>query len=674
MNNCKADPKGSRTSFFAAGAFVDDTIWVGNCLAATQCILDIVSKFFSINDIVINTDKTVAIPINREAREVSLSISNSRISIVKKSVSYQYLGIFFSTDGLFKPSLAKAYSDIRFFSNVVLRKAVTEKQFLYLVSAVLQPIIGYRFQFSCIFKSVCEKWDKMLRKGLKLKANLPKDFPNEALYHPELYSLRIFEQVLAENILAGLVVFANAGEILSKLFKHRAMELQATSWMLQHSLRVPINLLINSTNCFLAGATCVFKLCNLSLGGDLPDVFQAKHSIAVLDVLSLKSYLCVVKSLKRYGIVWKKLDPRGPVPVWFVSLVEFIKEDGLSNCVALSHCSALADFPCDFSYVNERLLNSNLSFVTIYTNSSIKSLGSLDAHGGAAAYFPDANISIRVKMDGLLFSTLVELQAIALALEYVPISWSVVLFTDSQASLDLCESGGGVFSLDFHDKCWIKKEHICCVIFKKGLSVTWNKVKGHSGVVGNKRANFYADVTVASKFFLPFVVPYCFLRVEDRPVFKNARHVAKKLFNAVHSVSWEAKCVGSFIKAGLCDRFNKTNTFCVWHLNGKIKSGYTIISHESAPPPLTSGQKEKIVQSEIFKYCMQCELVEDSDHMFFCAHNANVWKTLLLNTSMEWNAVLEITANGNVIINSLHKTGSSINLFIVLAKSFVLKD
>ncbi|KAG9302050.1 hypothetical protein G9A89_021094 [Geosiphon pyriformis] len=74
--------------------------------------------------------------------------------VVKKLPDRKATGI---SDGLSKPSLAKAHSDVKFFSNVVLRKAITEKQFLYLVSAVLQPIIGYKLSFSCVSKNVCEK-------------------------------------------------------------------------------------------------------------------------------------------------------------------------------------------------------------------------------------------------------------------------------------------------------------------------------------------------------------------------------------------------------------------------------------------------------------------------------------------------------------------------------------
>ncbi|KAG9296646.1 hypothetical protein G9A89_002917 [Geosiphon pyriformis] len=429
----------------------------------------------------------------------------------------------------------------------------------------------------------------MLRKRLKLKANLPKNFPNETLYYSELYGLRTFEQVLAENILAGLVVFVNADGILGKLFEHRTMELQATSWMFQHSLRVSINLLIDLTNCFLAGVTHVLKLCNLSLGGNLPDVFWAKNSIAVLDVLGLKSYLCVARSLRRYGIV-------------------FVHQ--LLDC----------------------------------QDSSVKSLGLLSVCDGAATYFPDANISIGVKVDELLSSTLVELQAIALVLECVPTSQSINLFTDSQTSLNLCESGGDMFSPNFHDKCWIKKEHIRCIISRKDLSVNWNKVKSHSGVVGNECANFYADATVASKFFLPLVVFYYFLRVEDRPVSGNACHVVKKLFNAVHFVSWEAKCVGSFISAGFCDCFDKAKTFCVWHPDGKIKYGYTsnasvtlqsylikVLHHH-----LPMAKRKKLYNLRYPSIvCIWCGLVEDSNHVFSCVHDANIRETLLFDASME---------------------------------------
>ncbi|KAG9289201.1 hypothetical protein G9A89_022510 [Geosiphon pyriformis] len=179
-----------------------------------QYALDIASEFFLIYDIFINSKKTVAIPINQGVRVASLDINGQPISIAKRGETHRYLGIFLLTEGLSKPSLAKAYSDVCFFANVVLRKAITNKQFLYLVSAVLQPIVNYHTQFSFVSLNVCHKWDALVRKGLKLKAGLPHDFSDVALHYLSLYSLKFFEQIQAESKLAAVVTFSNTLGIL----------------------------------------------------------------------------------------------------------------------------------------------------------------------------------------------------------------------------------------------------------------------------------------------------------------------------------------------------------------------------------------------------------------------------------------------------------------------------
>ncbi|KAG9295113.1 hypothetical protein G9A89_006094 [Geosiphon pyriformis] len=141
------------SSFFAVSAFVDDTIWIGSSQSATQYILNIASEFFDINNISINNNKTVAILINCKVADSFLLISELSIFIAKKEELHYYLEIYLSTEGFFKPSLAKEHSDVRFFANLVLKKTVSDKQFLYLVSAVLFPIIGYRTQFSYVLVS-----------------------------------------------------------------------------------------------------------------------------------------------------------------------------------------------------------------------------------------------------------------------------------------------------------------------------------------------------------------------------------------------------------------------------------------------------------------------------------------------------------------------------------------
>ncbi|KAG9291523.1 hypothetical protein G9A89_021942 [Geosiphon pyriformis] len=80
----RVEPWAGFSSFFAAGAFVDNTIWVSGSQTAIQHILNVASEFFRINDISINNDKTVAIPINCRVVNPFLTISGAPISIAKK--------------------------------------------------------------------------------------------------------------------------------------------------------------------------------------------------------------------------------------------------------------------------------------------------------------------------------------------------------------------------------------------------------------------------------------------------------------------------------------------------------------------------------------------------------------------------------------------------------------
>ncbi|KAG9294873.1 hypothetical protein G9A89_003213 [Geosiphon pyriformis] len=191
--------------FFAAGAFVDNMIWVGSSQAATQYILDIVSEFFQLNNIAINNDKTMAISVNCRVEHSFLLISGWPILIAKKEESYHYLGIFLSTESLSKPSLAKAYVDIWLFANLVLRKAISDKH------------------------------------------------------------LKTFEQVQAESKSAFVVCFLNAVGILGCLFMHWSHDLQIYSWSPHHLLVFPFCINVNPSNNFLAGVICIFLEYDLSL-------------------------------------------------------------------------------------------------------------------------------------------------------------------------------------------------------------------------------------------------------------------------------------------------------------------------------------------------------------------------------------------------------------------------
>ncbi|KAG9306514.1 hypothetical protein G9A89_004711 [Geosiphon pyriformis] len=292
------------TLFLTAGAFVDDTIWVGSSQVATQYILNIASEFFRFNDILINNDKTVAISINCRIVNPVLTIIGLPIFIAKKREPHHYLDIFLSSEGLSRPSLAKAHSDIRFFVNLILKKTISDKQFAYLVSSVLFLIIGYRTQFSFVPVSVFNKWDALIHKGLKSKSGLLLDFPNDALHHLSLYNLKTFEQVQAESKLASVVAFANSAGVLGHLFSHRSHDLQVLSWHPHHPLLFPAHVSISPSNNFLADVVCIFSGCDLSLSGSLADAFRLRGGIPMSRVLGKKIFFKCVSSLKHYSIAF----------------------------------------------------------------------------------------------------------------------------------------------------------------------------------------------------------------------------------------------------------------------------------------------------------------------------------------------------------------------------------
>ncbi|KAG9300721.1 hypothetical protein G9A89_023519 [Geosiphon pyriformis] len=328
-NTGHAESWAGLTSFLAAGAFVDDTIWIGSSQTATQHILNVASEFFRVNNISINNDKIVTIPINCKVSSPCLLISGLSISIAKKRESHQYLGIFLSTEDLSKSSLAKARLDVQFFTNLVLRKTISEKQFSYLVSMVLHPIIAYRTQFSFVSISVCAKWDTLICKGLKSKSGLPLDFPNNAIHHPSLYGLKSFEQVQAKSKSAAVVCFANSVGILGHLLVHRSHDLQVLSWRPHHPLLFPSRINVSPLNNFLAGVVRIFLDCNLSLSGLMTKAFCFQKGTPMSIVLGELAFYKCVFSLRQYEIAfveqlcdrtgsvfewrtfkwWKKLDP-----------------------------------------------------------------------------------------------------------------------------------------------------------------------------------------------------------------------------------------------------------------------------------------------------------------------------------------------------------------------------
>ncbi|KAG9299723.1 hypothetical protein G9A89_013083 [Geosiphon pyriformis] len=673
----RIENQGSLTSFLAAGTFVDDTIWVGSSQAATQYILDIASKFFRVNNISINNEKTVAIPINQRVSSASLSISGLLILIACKKESHQYLGIYLSSESLSKSSLAKAHLNVRFFVNLVLKKVISDKQFLYLVSAVLQPIVSYRTQFSFISRNVYLKWDTLIRRGLRLKTGFPKYFLNKTLYHSFLYSLKSFEQLQTKCKVASVLCFSNAGGVLGCLFIYRSLNLQVLGWSSIYPLCHPIRLRISLVNNFLANVVRIFLDFNMSLGNFAVSAFCFSGRTPISTVLGASLFYNISSFLKKFGITfaeqlytkkslifnwksfchWKRLDSRGFVPHWFTLVCDFLDQSPISDDLCIVSLQTADVCSSDVvSRLGQCLFSANMGVINVYTNGSLKDLGSGEMKCGVTAYFLDLNLSISAKIGGLVSLTMAELQTITLALKCVLPNSSVVVYSDSQAALDVCVAESALVSLDFRNHCWME----------------WY-VKKHSGVIDNKCANELASLAVSSSLELLVLVKEKFIKTSRVAVSENIRYFAHKIFRSINHAHWKVGPGFNVIDNSLLGDVNWFCTASVFISNSitSLHSYFLKALHHHLPVAVRKHLYSKVYPSVL---CLHCGEMESFDHFFVCTFDSDAHKSILRSYLAKWYCVSELGLHSSHVLQVLSLCTSDDMLYTIMDKGFVFKD
>ncbi|KAG9299844.1 hypothetical protein G9A89_003388 [Geosiphon pyriformis] len=205
---------------------------------------------------------------------------------------------------------------------------------------------------------------------------------------------------------------------------------------------------------------------------------------------------------------------------WLVGLENFSPLEKIGSawfCASLLHELDVLE-SSEFSAIKDGLHDIWLGFFEVYTDGSLKNIGSAEI----AAYFPALDLSISVVIWGLLLSIMAKLQAVALSFECVPSSSTVVLHLDSQAAIDTCVSEMSLTTSNFHNQYWLERHHIFNLVKNKDLNMSWVKVKGHSRILGNMRANLAAGAASGSLFSLLANVCKHFLVAKGTAVSGNA--------------------------------------------------------------------------------------------------------------------------------------------------------
>ncbi|KAG9284053.1 hypothetical protein G9A89_022827 [Geosiphon pyriformis] len=361
--------------------------------------------------------------------------------------------------------------------------------------------------------------------------------------------------------------------------------------------------------------------CKLSLGSSLASSFQFHSGIPMSVVLgeSLFYKLCdCFGSVFSWHIFkkWKRLDPHGLVPKWFDISVAFLVALHFSPSASagigpLDICGSN-----DFVSVCNRLFWVSADSLFIYIDGSLKNLGTVSCRAGAAVFFKNINLGLGVSVQSLMSFTLMELQAIALALECVPVACSVHLFLDSQAALDACRSESDLVCPDFCNQCWVKCRHI--------------------------------------KNYLPPCVDEHFLLADGSIVSGNFRHFVRDVFYAVCQMHWEVGSGSGFLDSDLHSNVDWLCSSKVWHPDLHMTTGFTSRLTAEARTYLIKTLYcqlsiaiwkciyNKYYPSVLYLYC---DKVEVSDHVFSCMVDDSVCYQVLSGLFLSSSGVLQLLSN-----------------------------
>ncbi|KAG9290550.1 hypothetical protein G9A89_020920 [Geosiphon pyriformis] len=249
-----------------------------------------------------------------------------------------------------------------------------------------------------------------------------------------------------------------------------------------------------------------------------------------------------------------KLNPHGLAPEWFKIFVAFLNSLDPSSAYPLGSSEvgylSFLDFD-DFTSVCNHLSQVSSDNLSVYTDESLKNLGTAGCKAGTAVFFENISLGLGIGVLGLMSSTMVELQAIALVLECISMSNSVHLFSNSQSVLDACKLELGLMCSDFCNKCWVKCQHIVNVIYSKNLRISWHKVKSYSGISGNKHVNVIANAATLSCWYFPLCLDERFIVADDSVIFGNSRHFVCDIYCSVCHACWEIGSGSKFLMNSL---------------------------------------------------------------------------------------------------------------------------
>ncbi|KAF9156715.1 hypothetical protein BGX20_004197 [Mortierella sp. AD010] len=179
----------------------------------------------------INPKKSELLVINPTlaADELTIQLGNDVLRALSPGTSARMLGVWFSADGKGVYARQVVQQEVSLICKILARKAITDKQAIYIVNNVLIPRILYRLTTTILTASevtrIVGQYSGMIRQNL----GLPSGTPNSILHHRRLHGLRPFGDSQEEEQISTALLRLNDHGLVRQVMEARFLAHQVES-------------------------------------------------------------------------------------------------------------------------------------------------------------------------------------------------------------------------------------------------------------------------------------------------------------------------------------------------------------------------------------------------------------------------------------------------------------
>ncbi|KAK3815965.1 MAG: hypothetical protein JOS17DRAFT_778823 [Linnemannia elongata] len=165
--------------------------------------------------------------------------SEDRVTALSPATSARALGVWFSADGKGKHTRQLVHQELTTMCEILSRKAVTDKQAIYIFNNVFLPRIQYRLSVTILSDTEINAIVSRYAGVVKQKVELAHGTPLSILFHRRLYGLRHLGDAQIEEQVSTAQLRLNDHSLLGKVVTTRAMALQAECRLTVSPFSVP---------------------------------------------------------------------------------------------------------------------------------------------------------------------------------------------------------------------------------------------------------------------------------------------------------------------------------------------------------------------------------------------------------------------------------------------------